>query len=276
MALVVCSTSFKNVARRPIARHSVGGARLRRSTPRTASIDLYCGLAAAIPRRSRKTDVATCAFSVTRHPKPRSHTFSARANTHETCKQLISVQQSWQRGSGQLLRRVRHRKHREQGLAPDRHRLSVSAAVSRLLATSPRIILRTLLRFLTRFIRPLMSGPATVIVLVVTIVGASFAAVRSRMAASTRSCGSCRGFGIQRCSLCRGAGAVGWEGKWNHQEICPSCLGKRFVGCPSCGGHFHRPTFAHARNKTRAEILASVDSGDVDADSSFLQRLIAD
>lgn len=52
-----------------------------------------------------------------------------------------------------------------------------------------------------------------------------------------------------RCSLCRGAGAVGWEGKWNHQEICPSCLGKRFVSCPSCGGHFHRPTFAHSRNK---------------------------
>lgn len=40
-----------------------------------------------------------------------------------------------------------------------------------------------------------------------------------------------------RCSLCRGAGVVGWEGKWSHKELCPSCLGKRFVSCPHCGGH---------------------------------------
>ena len=23
------------------------------------------------------------------------------------------------------------------------------------------------------------------------------------------------------------------------------CLGKRFVGCPECGGHFHRRIFSH-------------------------------
>jgi hypothetical protein len=121
-----------------------------------------------------------------------------------------------------------------------------------------------------------------------------------------------------RCSLCRGAGVVGWEGKWSHKELCPSCLGKRFVSCPHCGegrampqtmylqlqlnictrfqcrhcglvqpaaallwyrpvqqppaanqqhrsaacaagGHFHRPTFVHARCRGRADALASMD-----------------
>ena len=48
-----------------------------------------------------------------------------------------------------------------------------------------------------------------------------------------------------RCTLCSGRGAVGWEGKWNHKEPCPMCLGKRFVDCPECGGHFHRRIFNH-------------------------------
>lgn len=40
--------------------------------------------------------------------------------------------------------------------------------------------------------------------LVGTVVGAIFAAIRNRMAASTRNCERCRGFGIQRCvHLCR-------------------------------------------------------------------------
>ena len=48
-----------------------------------------------------------------------------------------------------------------------------------------------------------------------------------------------------RCSLCKGTGAVGWEGKWSHKEPCPLCVGKRFVECTSCGGHYHRPMFSH-------------------------------
>lgn len=48
-----------------------------------------------------------------------------------------------------------------------------------------------------------------------------------------------------RCSLCKGTGAVGWEGKWSHKEPCPLCVGKRFVECTSCGGHYHRPMFNH-------------------------------
>lgn len=273
---VVGTTRFKIFARRQAVEHSACDSRQKMSNQRSEAMRLQCSAVAAVDRQLSKAHLGICAFSATHRPPQRSHSRSALAVQHRSCGHLSSSQQSWQGRSGQFSRRV-HRKHRDQQLASHRHsRLSVSAAVSRLLATSPRIILRFLLRFATRFLRPLMSGPATVIVLVVTIAGATFAAIRSRMAASTRSCGCCRGFGIQRCSLCRGAGAVGWEGKWNHQEICPSCLGKRFVSCPSCGGHFHRPTFAHSRNKSRAEILASVDGGDVDADSSFLQRLVAD
>ena len=52
-----------------------------------------------------------------------------------------------------------------------------------------------------------------------------------------------------RCTLCSGTGAVGWEGKWNHKEPCPMCLGKRFVDCPECGGHFHRRIFNHHHHK---------------------------
>ena len=48
-----------------------------------------------------------------------------------------------------------------------------------------------------------------------------------------------------RCSLCSGSGAVGWEGKWAHKEPCPMCVGRRFVECTECGGHYHRPMFNH-------------------------------
>ncbi len=48
-----------------------------------------------------------------------------------------------------------------------------------------------------------------------------------------------------RCSLCSGTGAVGWEGKWAHKEPCPMCVGRRYVSCAECGGHSHRPMFAH-------------------------------
>jgi len=75
--------------------------------------------------------------------------------------------------------------------------------------------------------------------------GAAVATIRLKIVASVRSCKACTGFGIGRCSLCSGKGIVGWEGKWNHQEPCPSCLGRRYVECLSCGGRFHRPLFQH-------------------------------
>ena len=38
---------------------------------------------------------------------------------------------------------------------------------------------------------------------------------------------------------------MGFEAKWAHTQPCPMCLGKRFVNCNECGGHFHRRIFTH-------------------------------
>lgn len=89
------------------------------------------------------------------------------------------------------------------------------------------------------------SGPMSLVLLLFTVAGTISAAVRSRLETAARDCTTCHGYGINRCTLCSGTGAVGWEGKWNHKEPCPMCLGKRFVGCPECGGHFHRRIFSH-------------------------------
>lgn len=64
-----------------------------------------------------------------------------------------------------------------------------------------------------------------------------------------------------RCSLCGGSGRVGWEGKWSHKEPCPMCMGRRYVECAECGGHYHRPMFRHVHR-------AAVDN-DEDFDSSM-------
>lgn len=89
------------------------------------------------------------------------------------------------------------------------------------------------------------SGPMSLLLLLFTVAGTISAAVRSRLESAARECSTCHGYGINRCTLCSGTGAVGWEGKWNHKEPCPMCLGKRFVDCPECGGHFHRRIFNH-------------------------------
>lgn len=89
------------------------------------------------------------------------------------------------------------------------------------------------------------SGPMSLVLLLFTVAGTISAAVRSRLESAARGCTMCHGYGINRCTLCSGTGAVGWEGKWNHSEPCPMCLGKRFVGCLECGGHFHRRIFNH-------------------------------
>ena len=119
-------------------------------------------------------------------------------------------------------------------------------------------------------------GNCMQMLLLFTLAGTISAAVRQRFEAAARECTTCRGFGINRCgslfllalitypyiqsnycrnllsmhkccrcTLCSGSGAVGWEGKWDHKEPCPMCLGKRFVDCPECGGHFHRRIFNH-------------------------------
>jgi len=116
--------------------------------------------------------------------------------------------------------------------------------------SSSRQLLHTLIRagvaaagrvFL--LLRPL--GRTNLFIVVLGFLGAAVATIRLKIVASVRSCRACMGYGIGRCPLCSGKGIVGWEGKWNHQEPCPSCLGRRYVECHSCGGRFHRPLFQH-------------------------------
>jgi hypothetical protein len=101
------------------------------------------------------------------------------------------------------------------------------------------------------------------VVILLTIGAATLAAAKARMR-TVRSCGTCRGYGIQRCRLCSGKGAIEWEGKMAHREPCPMCLGRRFNRCECCGGV---PAvlgagrlFSHARRSTEAALAQQLGS----------------
>jgi hypothetical protein len=94
-----------------------------------------------------------------------------------------------------------------------------------------------------------VSGPFGVLLFLATLVAASFAAIRSVLVRRGRCCRSCRGFGLSRCRLCLGSGRVDWAAKLQHFDVCPLCMNRRFVVCGDCGGHYHRPMFAHRRRQ---------------------------
>ena len=71
---------------------------------------------------------------------------------------------------------------------------------------------------------------------------------------SARSCSTCRGFGVQRCDMCDGAGQVRWDAKWVHTDPCPKCAGKRYCKCGDCdGGIFRRKLFQHLSRNAAIE-----------------------
>jgi hypothetical protein len=86
-----------------------------------------------------------------------------------------------------------------------------------------------------------------VLLFLATLIAASFAAIRSLLMKRGKSCKTCRGFGLQRCRLCLGSGRVDWAAKLKHFDVCPLCMNRRFIVCAECGGHYHRPMFAHRR-----------------------------
>nr|UXY87096.1 hypothetical protein 1634Bnrm1_p056 [Cryptomonas sp.] len=51
-----------------------------------------------------------------------------------------------------------------------------------------------------------------------------------------KKCFKCSGFGIIRCSLCKGKGLVFYEKKYLRFDPCPKCFQKRFDTCPVCKG----------------------------------------
>eukprot|EP00879_Flechtneria_rotunda_P002426 GHRR01002623.1.p1 GENE.GHRR01002623.1~~GHRR01002623.1.p1 ORF type:complete len:262 (+),score=75.38 GHRR01002623.1:262-1047(+) len=94
-----------------------------------------------------------------------------------------------------------------------------------------------------------VSGPMSLILFLLTLFAASIAAIRGALVKKGKSCKSCRGFGLQRCRLCLGAGRVDWAAKLQHFDICPLCMNKRFIICTECGGHYHRPMFEHLKRQ---------------------------
>ncbi|KAF8065919.1 hypothetical protein HT031_002980 [Scenedesmus sp. PABB004] len=92
-----------------------------------------------------------------------------------------------------------------------------------------------------------VSGPMGLLLFLLTLLAASFAAIRGALLKRTKKCRSCRGFGLQRCRLCLGSGRVDWAAKLKHFDVCPLCMNRRFIVCAECGGHYHRPMFSHRR-----------------------------
>jgi hypothetical protein len=119
------------------------------------------------------------------------------------------------------------------------------AALSRVLLTANNsTVFRTALNK-----RQPVSGPMGLLLFLMTLIAASFAAIRGLLVKKGKSCKSCRGFGLQRCRLCLGSGRVDWAAKLKHFDVCPLCMNKRFIICAECGGHYHRPMFSHRRRQ---------------------------
>ena len=129
-------------------------------------------------------------------------------------------------------------------------------AALRLLLTGPSAAGNPLLRQgLGRNSATARSGPISLLLFVLTLIAACMAALRSAVVRRAKACRACRGFGVQRCRLCNGAGRVDWAAKLSHACLCPLCMNRRYVVCADCGGHYHRPIFRHMR---RANLGAEV------------------
>ena len=155
-----------------------------------------------------------------------------------------------------LLRRVRHATQRRPVVAAAG---GLPSAVVRFTVT--RGIQPSLLRIITRPTaagarRPLTAGPVAVFLIFLALLSAFVRGMVRKVANNVRGCNCCHGFGVQRCRLCEGRGVVGWEGKWEHFEPCPSCLGKRFTRCDSCGGFVQKPIFKHCSTVIRLDVDA--------------------
>jgi hypothetical protein len=91
----------------------------------------------------------------------------------------------------------------------------------------------------------------TLMMVALTAASAGVAALWQRIN-TVRSCTACRGYGIQRCKLCQGKGAIQWQGKKVNQDSCPMCLGRRYNTCSCCGGVFGSPILVHRVFRHRA------------------------
>ena len=105
---------------------------------------------------------------------------------------------------------------------------------------------------------PVPRGPMSAFVLFFSLLSLLYALYRKFIVSRTKQCTTCRGYGIERCTLCDGTGSIRWEAKWDHVEPCPRCMGRRFSSCSDCGGFHQRPLFAHlSRNAGLATMRAN-------------------
>ena len=87
------------------------------------------------------------------------------------------------------------------------------------IATISRILLvvqpQNLFRGLSQR-RPAVSGPVSLLLFLAGMILAAWAALRAALVRRVRGCGTCRAFGIVRCSLCAGQGKVDWKAKFSY------------------------------------------------------------
>lgn len=109
---------------------------------------------------------------------------------------------------------------------------------------------------------PIPRGPISAVLIVLSIISALYAAFRRFVVSRTKKCTSCRGYGVERCPLCDGAGSITWEGKWDHVEPCPRCMGRRFCNCGHCGGMYHHSLFQHISRNAGLQNAAAAQRED--------------
>ena len=113
--------------------------------------------------------------------------------------------------------------------------------------------------------------PITILIAAAYSVSLVTHTIRTWAIERTKSCQDCRGYGIERCELCDGAGTIVWEGKWGHVEPCPRCVGKRFTRCESCGG-FHVPKLFPHVSRGSPDIQQSLEPLTVEDNLSTVKR----
>lgn len=142
----------------------------------------------------------------------------------------------------------------------DGHLMDIPAAESHAAGVQTASLTRTIVGVAGSAGRPLlggMSGPVKVLVGMMMTLVALIALVRTWIVNRGKNCSDCRGYGIARCRLCEGRGAISWEGKFQHNYDCPLCFGQRHTRCESCGGGYRRSLFAHlAKSPPQAEPFA--------------------
>lgn len=56
-----------------------------------------------------------------------------------------------------------------------------------------------------------------------------------------RRCPRCAGFGISRCTLCRGEAICSYRLRFTRELPCPLCVMRRYIPCGMCNGSGIRP-----------------------------------